>query len=346
MFPVSFGSDNHSGVHYKVFSALQQANVGFCPAYGDDPLTEKVLGELEQLFGGGCDVWFVLTGTGANVLSLQNFVQSFHAVFCAASAHINVDECGAVQKFTQARLQVIDTPNGKLSPQLIEPRLLNNRDQHHSQGRVVSITQSTEYGTIYTLPELKELADFAHRHDMLLHIDGARLANAAVALKCGLKEMTKNIGADLVSFGGAKNGLLFGEAVISFRPELTRDFRFFRKQGSQLFSKMRFIAAQYEAYLDDELWRQNALAANSMAKLLAKRLAEFPQIKLTQPVKVNSLYAILPREITPALQEKYHFYMWNEALNEVRLMCSFNTREEHIEDFIQTLRELLPEAKK
>ncbi len=343
MYPISFGSDNHSGIHYKVFSSLQQANVGFCPAYGDDALTDRILSEIEALFGGDCTAWFVITGTGANVVSLQNFLRSYHAVFCANSSHINVDECGAVQKFTQARLKVIDTPDGKLTPELIEPKLLTNRDQHHSQGRVVSIAQSTEYGTLYTLEELKALADFAHQHEMFLHIDGARLANAAAALDCSLQAMTKDIGADIVSFGGAKNGLLFGEAIISFCPQITTDMRFYRKQASQLFSKMRFIAAQYEAYLDQDLWLANARAANSMTRLLAEKLKEFKQIKITQPVLVNSLYAILPREITPALQEKYHFYMWNEALNEVRLMCSFNTQVEQIEEFIEHLRELLAE---
>lgn len=341
MYPISFGSDNHSGVHPKVWEAMRKADAGYCPAYGDDPLTQKVLKQLEMLFGGGCEAAFVLTGTGANVIALQNYLRSFHAVFCAHTAHINVDECGAVQKFTQARLKVIDTPDGKLTPELIHPNLLNNRDQHHSQGRVVSITQSTEYGTLYSLAELKALADFCHEHGMFLHIDGARLANAAAALGCSLKEMCKDTGADIVSFGGAKNGLLFGEAMISYRQELTPDQRFYRKQCTQLFSKMRYIAAQYEAYLQDELWRANALQANQMAALLAARLNELPQIRITQPVTVNSLYVVLPRAITPALQEKYHFYMWNETLNEVRLMCGFNTTEEQIREFVADLKSML-----
>ena len=341
MFPVSFGSDNHSGVHPQVWEALRKADSGYCPAYGDDPLTLEVLARIETLFGGGCEACFVMTGTGANVVSLQNYVRSFHAVFCAATAHINVDECGAVQKFTQARLQVIDTPDGKLTPALIYPKLLNNRDQHHSQGRVVSITQSTEYGTLYNLEELQALAAFAHQNGMFLHIDGARLANAAAALNCSLQAMTKDIGADIVSLGGAKNGLLLGEAVVSFRPEFTADIRFYRKQCTQLFSKMRYIAAQFEAYLEGDLWRVNALHANAMAALLASRLAEIPQLRITQPVAVNSVYVILPRAITPALQERFHFYMWNEALNEVRLMCSYNTTPEMIAEFVQTLKDML-----
>lgn len=341
MFSISFGSDNHSGVHPKVWDAMRKADAGFCPAYGDDPLSQKVLKQLEWLFGGGCEASFVITGTGANVIALQNLVSSFHAIFCANTAHINVDECGAVQKFTQARLKVIDSPNGKLNPEMIFPQLMNNRDQHHSQGRVVSITQSTEYGTLYSLAELKALADFCHEHEMYLHVDGARLANAAAALDCSLKEMCKDTGVDIVSFGGAKNGLLFGEALICYRPELCANQRFYRKQCTQLFSKMRFIAAQFEAYLEDELWRKNALHANEMAALLAARLKEIPKVRVTQPVMVNSVYAILPRSITASLMERYHFYMWNEALNEVRLMCGYNTSKEQIDSFVADLCSML-----
>lgn len=340
MFPISFGSDNHSGIHYTVFSALQKANVGFCPAYGDDPLTQNVLSQLEATFGGDCEAFFVMTGTGANVLSLQTLIKSFNAVICAETAHINVDECGAVQKCTQARLTAIKTPDGKLTPELIAPRLMGDRDQHHSQFKIISISQSTEYGTLYSLDELRALADFAHSHCLLLHIDGARLANAVVALDTTLVGMTKNIGADIVSFGGTKNGLLFGEAIISFVPELTSELRFYRKQLNQLCSKMRFIAAQFEAYLNKELWHKNARLANSMTQLLASRLAEIPQISITQKVYVNSLFVTMPAAWIPILQEKYMFYTWDEARNEVRLMCSFNTLEEHLDDFIDSIREL------
>ncbi|MDD4310208.1 MAG: aminotransferase class V-fold PLP-dependent enzyme, partial [Candidatus Cloacimonetes bacterium] len=245
MQSISFGSDNHSGAHQKVIEALQTANEGYCQAYGDDPLTLKTLARIEQLFGGNCDAWFVMTGTGANVLCLQTLIKPYHAIICAATSHINVDECGAVQKNTQARLSPIETTDGKLTARLIAPRLLGDRDQHHSQFKIISISQSTEYGTLYSVDEIKALSDFAHEKGMLLHIDGARLANAAVALKCSLKEMTADAGVDIVSFGGTKNGLIFGEAIVSFRTSLTEDLRFYRKQATQLFSKMRFIAAQY-----------------------------------------------------------------------------------------------------
>ncbi|HPH72223.1 MAG TPA: low specificity L-threonine aldolase [Candidatus Cloacimonas sp.] len=341
MNSVSFGSDNHSGIHPQVLEAIQKANYGYCPAYGDDPLTIKVLEQIKQLFGGNCDAWFVITGTGANILSLQSVIHSYNAIICPKSAHINTDECGAVQKFTQSRLQSIETTDGKLTPELIAPLLLGNRDQHHSQAKVISISQSTEYGTLYSLQELKALADFAHQNNMFLHIDGARLANAASALNCSLKEMTKDISADVVSFGGTKNGLLCGEAIISFNPEITSDMRFYRKQASQLLSKMRFVSAQFEAYLQDDLYLQNAFCANKMAKLLAKRLQEIKEVTVTQEVEVNSLFVILPEHIIETLQQKYHFYTWNEATNEVRLMCSFNTKEEHIDEFINDLKTLL-----
>jgi len=340
MFPISFGSDNHSGVHFTVFSALQQVNTGFCPAYGDDPLTQNILESLEALFGGDCEAFFVMTGTGANVLALQSLINSFHAIICAESAHINVDECGAVQKCTQARLRPVKTPDGKLSPALIAPQLLGDRDQHHSQYKIISISQSTEYGTLYSLDEIKALADFAHEHNMYLHIDGARLANAVVALDTDLKSMTYDVGADIVSFGGTKNGLLFGEAIISFHPDLTQDLRFYRKQCNQLFSKMRFISAQYEAYLDKELWRKNAEHANAMARLLAERLASIPELKISQEVYVNSVFVTMPKEWVEPLQQKYMFYTWDESTNEQRLMCSFNTLEEHIDDLLQSIQEL------
>ncbi|HNQ40403.1 MAG TPA: beta-eliminating lyase-related protein [Candidatus Cloacimonas sp.] len=341
MDSVSFGSDNHSGIHPQVLAAIYNANTGFCPAYGDDSLTMKVLEQIKELFGGNCDAWFVITGTGANILCLQSVMHSYNAIFCARSAHINTDECGAVQKFTQGRLLPIETADGKLTPMLIAPHLSGNRDQHHSQAKIISISQSTEYGTLYTLRELKDLADFAHQHNMFLHIDGARLANAAAALNCSLKEMTKDITADIVSFGGTKNGLLCGEAIISFRPELTSSMRFYRKQASQLLSKMRFISAQFQAYLEDDLYLKNALSANAMAKLLAESLSEIPELTLTQEVTVNSVFVVLPRQIIEPLQQKYHFYTWNEEKNEVRLMCSFNTTDKHIENFILDLKALL-----
>jgi threonine aldolase len=340
MFEISFGSDNHSGVDPRIFKALEKANPGYCPAYGDDPLTQKVLQNLQQTFGGDCEAFLVMTGTGANVLALQCLTRSYNAVVCANTAHINVDECGAVQKNTQARLVVIDSPNGKLCPEMIEPRLVGNRDQHHSQMNVISITQSTEYGTLYSPAEIKALADFAHSRDMYLHLDGARLANAAAALNLSLKELCKDTGVDLLSFGGTKNGMLFGEAIISYRPEITHDLRFFRKQANQLFSKLRFISAQFEAYLNDELWRQNATAANRMSRLLSQKLKTYSFVEITQEPEVNAVFVRLPHALIEPLQELYHFYTWDEARDEVRLMTSFNTTEAHIDSLCKSLSEL------
>lgn len=341
MYPISFGSDNHSGIDPRVLEAMIKANEGYCSAYGDDELTQAVLAEIKKLFGGNCDAWLVITGTGANVLSLQALIKPYHAVICAATAHINVDECGAVQKNTQARLLPIETKDGKLTPALIAPKLIGDRDQHHSVPKVISISQSTEYGTLYSLSEIKALAEYAHSHNMLLHIDGARLANAAAALCCTFKEMTADLGADVVSLGGTKNGMLFGEAIISFVPELTHDMRFYRKQANQLFSKMRFIAAQFQAYLQDELWRSNALHANKMAKLLARKLEGLPGVIVTQEVAVNALFVILPEHMIAYLQEKYHFYTWDETRFEARLMCSFNTTEAHLDELVSTIKAML-----
>ena len=337
MYQVSFGSDNHSGVHPNIMQAIIEANHGYAPAYGDDPLTRRALKELQELFGGDCEAWFVLTGTGANVIALQSFISSWQAVLCPASAHINVDECGALQKFTQAGIQAVDTADGKLKPELIEPKLQGNRDQHHSQIRMISISQGTEYGSLYTADEIRELADFAHSHEMYLHIDGARLANAAAALDCSLANITKEAGADIISFGGTKNGLLFGEAIVSFRPELTQAMKYYRKQATQLYSKMRFISAQFLAYLQDDLWKSNALHANRMCKYLEEQLAKKSEVTITMPAAVNAMFCILPREITPRLMEKYHFYLWDESRNEVRLMCGFDAQAEDVDSFVNEI---------
>ena len=335
MIPVSFGSDNHSGVHPAVLDALCRINGGYHAAYGEDDYTLMVQGRIAELFGGDCRVWFVMTGTGANVLALQHLLRSYHAVICAHTAHINVHECGAVQKFTQARMLPIYAEDGKLSPERITPYLEGKGDPHMSQNRIISISQTTETGLVYTVEEIKALADYAHENDMLLHVDGARLANAVAALDSGPVAMFRDTGTDIVSFGGTKNGLMFGEAIISYLPDMDDDLIFYRKQAAQLYSKMRYIAAQYDAYLRDDLWRQNALHANRMAALFASELEKLPGITITQPVQANALFVIMPRaKITPLMQ-KFHFYMWDESQDEVRLMCSLDTLAEHIDQFIE-----------
>jgi len=342
MHPISFGSDNHSGAHPLILKALEQANHGYWHGYGEEEYTEKVQQKVAALFGKDAICLFLMTGTGANVLALQSLIKSYEAIFCADTAHVNMHEAGAVQKFTQSRLIVVKTENGKLTPELIAPNLSLMADQHMSQPRIISISQATEYGTVYSLEEIKELADYAHANKLLLHIDGARLANAAVSLNCSLQEMTSDCHVDIVSLGATKNGCLFGEALIFInQSSAAKDAVYYRKQLTQLISKMRYLTLQMETYIADDLWKQNALHANSMAQLLAKKLSAFPQITLTQPVQANSVFAIMPSEIIPALQEKYHFYLWNEHRFEVRLMCSWNTTQEMISQFISDVEKQL-----
>ncbi len=337
----SFGSDNHSGIHPAILKAVENANTAHQVAYGDDEYTAQVQTKFKQLFGEKTEAYFVFNGTAANVLCLKALTDSYHAVICASTAHINVDECGAPERITGCKLLSVDTPDGKLTPELVRPLLHGFGEQHHSQPKVISISQSTEYGTLYRPEEIKALADLAHAYDMYLHIDGARLANAAAALNLPFRAFTVDAGADALSFGGTKNGLMLGEAAVFFRPELARNFLFKRKQHMQLYSKMRFIAAQFDAFLTNELYRDIASQANEKAQLLAKQIKrEAPKVHITQPVEVNAVFAVLPEEAIKPLQEKYCFYVWDEAKHEVRWMCSFNTTEADIDEFVQALKTL------
>ncbi|HKO59853.1 MAG TPA: low specificity L-threonine aldolase [Pyrinomonadaceae bacterium] len=337
----SFASDNNAGVHPQVMNAIAAANDGHVIAYGDDPFTTRAIQKFRTELGKDAEVFFVFGGTGANVLGLQAATRAHHAIVCAETAHIYVDECGAPEKFTGCKLLPVTTADGKLRPAQI-PRLLQEVGfEHHVQPRVISVSQATEMGTVYTPRELKGLADFAHNHDMFLHIDGARISNAAASLRKSLKAITRDVGADILSFGGAKNGMMYGEAVVFFNGELARDFKYTRKQGMHLPSKMRFISAQFEALLTNELWRQNAEHANRMAQLLARELAKIPQIDLTQKVEANGVFALVPRRHIPALQKHYFFYVWNEERSEVRFMTSFDTTEEDIQNFIRLMRKTL-----
>ncbi len=343
MHPISFGSDNHSGAHPLILEALTRVNEGFWHGYGEEEYTEAVQNKVAALFGPTAQCLFVMTGTGANVLALQSLLKSYEAVFCAETAHINMHEAGAVQKFTGGRLSVIPTSDGKLTPELIAPHISLMADQHMSQPRIISISQSTEYGTLYTLEEIKVLSSFAKANKLLLHIDGARLANAAVALKCSFKEMTADCGVDVVSLGATKNGCLFGEALIFIKQaQAAADAVYYRKQLTQLISKMRYLTIQMETYIDKNIWQQNAVHANNMAKLLAEKLSAIKGITINQPVYVNAVFAILPAHIIPPLQAKYHFYLWNEHRDEVRLMCSWNTTPEMIDAVVDDIKSLLP----
>ena len=318
--------------------AIAAANDGHVIAYGDDPFTARAIKKFQEHLGKDAEVFFVFGGTGANVLGLQAGTRAHHAIVCAETAHIYVDECGAPEKFTGCKLLPVSTPDGKVRPEQIPPLLHDVGFEHHVQPRVISVSQATEMGTVYTPRELKTLADFAHKHDMFLHIDGARISNAAAGLGKSLKAITKDVGADILSFGGAKNGMMYGEAVVFFNRELARDFKYTRKQGMHLPSKMRFISAQFEALLSSNLWLRNAEHANRMAQLLAHELERIPQIQLAQKVEANGVFARVPRKHIPSLQKHYFFYVWNEERSEVRFMTSFDTTEEDIQDFIRIVR--------
>ncbi len=287
------------------------------------------------------EVFFVLTGTGANVLSLASFTRSYNSVICAETAHIQVDECGAPEKFTQCKMLPVVTPDGKLTADGIRKHLHGFGFEHHAQPRVISISQPTEMGTVYTPSEIRSLADLAHQNDMILHMDGARLANAAVSLDLPFKAFTTDAGVDVLSFGGTKNGMLFGESVVFLKPGMSAEFKYFRKQGMQLASKMRYISAQFEAYLTRDVWRTNAMHANKMAQLLYEKTSSIPGIKITQKVQANAVFAIIPANLVAALQEKYFFYVWDEVTSEVRWMTSFDTTPGDIDGFSSFLASII-----
>lgn len=337
----SFASDNNAGVHPEVIEALKSANQGHVIAYGDDPYTDAARNNLKLLFGGDVEVFFVYNGTGANVLGLSSVLDSYQAVICADTAHIQTDECGAPEKFTGCKLLIVPTPDGKLTIEGISKHMHGIGFEHHVQPKVISITQATEMGTLYTPMEIREIADYAHKNKMYLHMDGARIANAAVSLELGFADFTARTGVDILSFGGTKNGLMFGEAIIFFNRHLADNFRYIRKQGMQLASKMRYISAQFNAYLENDLWKRSALHANAMAKLLASEVEKIPQIRITQKVQANGIFAIVPPEIIPVLQQEYFFYIWNEETSEVRWMCSFDTTEEDIQKFVAKIKQCL-----
>jgi len=336
-----FASDNNSGVHPEIMKSIIEANEGHTIAYGDDPYTQRAKEKLYEHFGTDVDIYFVFIGTAANVLGLNAATRSWNSVICAETAHINEDECGAPEKFNGFKLLTVETPDGKLTVDLVQKHMKGFDFEHHSQPKIISITQATELGTVYTPDEIKKLANFAHQHDMFLHMDGARIANAAVSLNVGFKELTKDAGVDILSFGGTKNGMMYGEAIIFLNKKLGQNFKYIRKQGMQLASKMRFISAQFERYLTNDLWFKSAEHANKMAKLLEDKVKKIPQIKITQKVEANGVFAMVPKEIIDDLKQKYFFYDWNESQNEVRWMCSFDTKEEDIITFVELIKSKL-----
>ena len=334
-----FNSDNYAPVLPEVMDALAAVNAGHEPAYGHDSVTERVEGLLRREFGEQAHAFLVFNGTGANVVGLRALLQPGQGVVCAESAHLNVDEGGAPERIGAIKLLTVPSADGKLTPELVDRRIVRIGDEHAIQPGVVSVTQSTELGTLYTPGELRALADHAHAHGMRLHIDGARLTNAAAALGVPLRAISTDVGADAVSFGGTKAGLMLGEAVVLLGGGLEPALPYLRKQSMQLASKMRYVAAGFEALLDGELWRRAAGHANAMAARLAGALEGVEGVRLTQRVQANVVFAILPPGVAERLQQEWGFYTWDEQTGEVRWMCSHDTRAEDVDAFAAAIRD-------
>jgi threonine aldolase len=337
----AFASDNWAPVHPAVLEAIARANTGHVHAYGTDPFTGEAVERLKAAFGPTADPFFVFNGTSANVLAIGSCCRPYETVICADTAHIVVDECGAVERLLGVRLTTVPSPSGKLTIDGMLSRVEGRGVEHRVQPRCVSITQATEYGTVYTPAELRSLVDAAHAAGLLVHMDGARLANAAAALGVSLAAITAECGLDVVSFGGTKNGALGAEAVIFFNPDLARDFMYRRKQMGQLASKMRYAAAQFTALMTDELWRANAAQANAMARRLGDGLSAIAGVTLTQPVEANAVFATVPKDAVPRLERAGAFYVWDERRTEIRLVCAFDTTPGDVDGFVDQARRVL-----
>jgi threonine aldolase len=332
-----FASDNHAGVHPEVIEAIAAANDGHAEAYGGDPWTARAQERFREHFGPTARAFPVFNGTGANVLCVEALTHPWQAVVCARTAHLHVDECGAPERAGR-KLLVVDTPDGRLTPELVAPLLVRIGDEHVVQPRVISITQSSELGTVYPPEAIAALAEWAHSNGMLLHVDGARLCNAAAALGVPLRALTTDAGADAVSFGGTKNGLMGAEAVVLLGDDLGDGFKYRRKQAMQLASKMRYISAQLEALLSGDLWERSAAHANAMARRLADAVGDLPGVRVTQPVEANAVFAVLDPAVTERLQQRWSFYVWDEGTGEVRWMASWDTAEEEVDAFAADIR--------
>jgi threonine aldolase len=341
----SFASDNNSGVHPEVMEALLKANTGHAIGYGDDPWTVEADQLFHETFTPDCESLYVFNGTGSNIISLQLFTRPYHSILCAETSHIYVDECGAPVKSTGCQIQAIATKDGKLSPSLIQRHLHGFNDQHHSQPGIIYLSQCTELGTVYTSEEIRAITGLAHQHGLFVHMDGARLANAAAFLNTSLKAITVDCGVDVLSFGGTKNGLMLGESVVFFNPELKNKARFIRKQSAQLASKMRYLSCQFIVYLKNDFWLRNATHANDMAKLLHNELSRFPDIHFTQKVETNALFLTMPKPVIECLLEKWFFYFWNEEAGEIRLVTSFDTTREDVYAFVETVEQAFKKNK-
>lgn len=336
-----FASDNNAGVHPEILKEISRVNTGHTVGYGDDKYTREAEELFRIILGAQVEVYFVFTGTAANVVGLTGVTRPWNSVITAFTAHIEQDECGAAEKFMGCKVLTVDTPDGKINSSMISKHLHGFDFEHHSQPRVVSITQVTEMGTLYRPEEISELSEFVHSYGMLLHMDGARIANAAAALDMPFRDFTTEAGVDILSFGGTKNGMMYGEAICFLRPGISSDFKYIRKQSMQLASKMRFISAQFIAYFRNDLWLKNASHANRMAGILAEAISGVPGVTITQRVESNGVFVIIPHEVAEELRKSYFFYPWNEEISEYRLMTSWDTTESDIKGFVRLLGEVM-----
>ena len=333
-----FASDNYAGAHPEVLAALAVANGGHQTSYGEDAYTQALGDLLAPHFGPGVTAYPVFNGTGANVVALSAAVDRWGAVVCSDVAHIHTDEAGAPEKVAGLKLYPVAAPDGKLTPELVARAAWGFDDEHRAQPQVLSLTQSTELGTVYSAAEVAALAEHAHSLGMTVHMDGARVANAAASLGVPVRAFTTDAGVDLLSFGGTKNGMLYGECVLVLNPDLDRGVVRIRKHSMQLASKMRFVSAQVEALLADDLWLRSAAHANAMAARLAEKAAALPGISLEHPVQANGVFARVPADVVAAVREAgYLFYDWSPEGDVVRWMCSFDTTEDDVDGFVEAL---------
>jgi threonine aldolase len=334
-----FASDNYAGVHPEILEALAVANGGHQISYGEDAYTEHLQDVFRRHFGPAAQAYPVFNGTGANVVALQAMSERWGSVVAAATAHINVDECGAPEKMGGLKLLTVPTPDGKLTPGLIDVHAWGYGDQHRAQPLVVALTQSTELGTLYTPAEIRAICDHAHERGMKVFLDGSRLSNAAASLGMPFHEFTTGAGVDVLTFGGTKNGLLLGECVVVLNPEAVHGVVYLRKLSMQLASKMRFLSAQFEALLGGDLWKRNAEHSNAMASRLEAAVRDVPGVRVTQAVQANAVFAVIPPDVAERMQKHFRFYTWDEHTGEVRWMCSFDTAEADVDAFAAALRE-------
>jgi threonine aldolase len=340
-----FASDNYAGAHPEVLAALALANEGHQTAYGGDVYTAHLQQVMRSHFGPYAETFPVFNGTGANVVALQALTDRWGAVICAESAHIHVDECGAPERVGGLKLLTVPTEDGKLTPELIDREAFGWDDEHRAMPQFVSLAQNTELGTLYTPEEIRAICDHAHERGMRVHLDGARIANAAAALDVPMRAFTYAAGVDVVSFGGTKNGMLFGEAVVVLDPDAVRAMKHLRKLSMQLASKMRFISVQLEALLARDLWLRNARHANTMAQRLAAGVRSVPGVEIRYPVQANAVFARLPHDVSERLQKRFRFYFWDEAVGDVRWMCAFDTAPDDVDAFVEALREEMAAAR-